>query len=236
MILAIAWTTVLECLRRPLPYIAVITVFTLSLASCLLNLFTFGAGALEAANLAMSGVLLAGLAATALVGTALVRRDLERGTLALLLSQPVALPSYVAGRFLGLAAATLLVGALAAAAVAGSILLAGAPAGLFSSPLLMGWTRVMLALFVLSAAALAVSAATSRIFAPLVLLALFLAGDIAPSSAMSRVLPSFGLFGLDAHGTPPLAWLSLYAMLYCVVFLMITYVRLALKTPTRTES
>ncbi|MFI5401529.1 MAG: ABC transporter permease subunit [Planctomycetota bacterium] len=236
MILAIAWTTALECLRRPLPYIAVATVFTLSLASCLLNLFTFGAGALEASNLTMSGVLLAGLAATALVGTALVRRDLERGTLALLLSQPVGLGSYVAGRFLGLAAATLIVGALAAAGVAGSIFLAGAPAGLFSSPLLMGCTRVMLALIVLAAAALAVSAATSRIFAPLVLLVLFLAGDVAPSSMVSRVLPNFGLFGLDAGSAPALAWLSLYAMLYCVVFLMITYLQLALRTPTRTES
>lgn len=236
MSLPVASNTCLECLRRPLPYIAVAGLVTLSFASQFLHLFTFGAGANEATNLAISVVLLTGLAITALIGTALVRTDLERGTLALLLSQPVSLGSYVAGRFLGLAAATLLVCALAAGGVAGSILLTGAADGVFSSPLLLGWTRVALAVLVLSAAALAVSAATSRIFAPLLLVALFLAGDIAPSAAVSRVVPNFGIFGLDAGRAPPLAWLTLYAMLYCVVFLMLAYLQLALRPPKRTES
>ena len=107
MILAIAAHTRRECLRRPLPYLVVATVVMLSMASQLLHLLAFGAGAAEAINLAISGVLLAGLATTAFVGTALVRADLERGTLALLLSQPVGPASYVVGRFLGLAAAAL---------------------------------------------------------------------------------------------------------------------------------
>lgn len=236
MTLAIASNTCRECLRRPFPYIAAAAVITLSLASQFLHIFTFGAGAAEATNLAISAALLAGLANSAFVGTALVRADLERGTLALLRSQPVGLDSYVVGRFLGLAAATLLVCALAAAGVTASLVLAGAPAGTFSSPLFLGWTRAALAVLVLAAAALAVSTATSRIFGPVLLLALFLGGDIAPSSAIARVLPNFAIFGLDAERAPSLPLLSLYAALYSVVFLVTTYLQLALRAPTRTES
>ncbi|MFI5403332.1 MAG: ABC transporter permease subunit [Planctomycetota bacterium] len=206
------------------------------MASQLLHLLAFGAGADEAINLAISGVLLAGLATSAFIGTALVRMDLERGTLALLLSQPVGPASYVVGRFLGLSAAVLAVCALTAAGISAALLLAGAPDGVFSAALLLGWTRAALAILPLAAAALAVSAVASRILAPLLLLAVFLAGDVAPAAALSRVLPNFGIFGLEAGRPPPLAWLSLYAMLYCIVFLSATYLQLALRPPKRTES
>lgn len=236
MTIAIARITCLECLRRPMPYIAVAAIVALTYASHFLHFFTFGAGTTEAADLAISAVLLAGLVTTALIGTALVRADLERGTLALLLSQPVGLCAYVVGRFIGLAIAALLVCALAAAGVASSLLLAVGPGAPFSAPLLLGWARVALAVLVLAAAALAASAATSRVFAPILLLALFLAADITRPSAVSRVLPDFGILGLGAEISPPFAWLALYVMLYCVVFLVTTYLQLALRPPTRSES
>jgi ABC-type transport system involved in multi-copper enzyme maturation permease subunit len=219
-----------------MPYIAVISIFMLFFASRSLHLFTFGAGAAEARDFALSAVLFAGLVLAALVGTALIRIDLERGTLALLLSQPVRLDAYILGRFLGLAAATLLLCALTAGGVAAALALTDAPDGTLSPSLLLGWLRVALAVVVLAAAALAVSAATSRIFGPVLLLALFLAGDIAPDAPFSRVLPTLGLFGLDAARDPPLPWLTLYAGLYSVVFLSATYLQLALRPPTRTES
>lgn len=233
---AIAFVTLRECLRRPLPYVAAAAVVALTFASRLLHVFAFDAGAQEATNLMISAVLLAGLAVTGLVGTSLVRLDLERGTLALVLSQPPSLGCYLAGRFMGLAGATLAICALAALGATGCLLLSGTPAGTFSSPLLLGLVRVALAMLVLSAGALAVSATTSRIFAPVLLLALFLAADIAPSAAVTRVLPSFAAFGLDAGRAPSLAWLTLYAALYSVVFLVTTYLQLTLRAPTRTES
>jgi hypothetical protein len=236
MIAAIVLMTLRECLRRPLPYLAVAAPVALTFAAQILHISAFDAGATEATNLAISAVLLSGLAFTALVGTSLVRLDLERGTLALLRSQPPTLECYVVARFLGLAAATLFVCALAAAGAAASLALAGAPDGALSSPLFLGWTRVALAMAVLSAAALAVSAATSRIFAPVLLLALFLAADIAPSATATRVAPNFVLFGLDAGRAPSLAWLSLYATLYSVVFLIAAYLQLTLRAPARTIS
>lgn len=236
MILSIATHTGRECLRRPLPYVIAATVVMLSAASRLVGLLAFGAGVAEAINMAVSAVLLAGLATAAFVGTALVRSDLERGTLALLLSQPVGPAAYVVGRFLGLGVAVLVACALAAAGIATALLVASAPEGVFTAPLFLGWIRAALAILVLAAAALAVSAFASRILAPLLLLAVFLAGDIAPTATVSRLLPSFGIFGLDAGTAPPLAWLSLYAIFYCIVFLVSTYLQIALRPPKRTES
>lgn len=236
MIPAIASTAFRECTRRAFPYITVLTVVMLVLASSLLGLFSFGAGGQETANLALSGILLAGLLNAAFVGTALIRTDLERGTLALMLSQPVGPAAYVAGRFLGLAAATLLLCCLAGGGIALALAAAGTPAAVFSTPLLLGSARVALAMLVLAAAALAVSAAATRLFAPVLLVALFVAGDAAGSGALGRLLPAFGLFGIDVAANPPLPWLALYAVVYSVVFLGATYVQLVLRPPTRTES
>lgn len=236
MMLAVAMTAARECYRRSFPYLCVVAIVTAAAVSQLLRFFTFGSGAQEAANLAISGVLLAGLANAAFVGTALIRTDLERGTLALLLSKPVGLGSYVIGRFLGLAAATLAVSSLTAAGIAATLVIAGSPAGTFSLPLLLGLVRVALALLVLASAALAVSAASGRLFAPVILLGLFVAGDIAGSGILARLLPAFGLFGLDAGRSPSMPWLSLYAALHSLVFLAVTYLQLALRPTIRTGS
>jgi ABC-type transport system involved in multi-copper enzyme maturation permease subunit len=207
-----------------------------STASQLMHRFSFGAGAPEASNLAISAVFLAVLATAAFVGTALVRIDLERGTLALMLAQPIGLGSYVLGRFTGLVAATCVVAALAAAGIGAALELATAPEGTFSAALLVGWLRVAFAVPVLAAMALAASAAASRVFAPVLFLALFLAGDIAGASALSRVLPAFGTFGLDVARSPSLAWLGIYSLAYSVVFLAVTYLQLALRPPTTAEN
>lgn len=236
MTCAIALNTIRECTRRPFPYIASAAIVTVSLASQLLHLFAFGAGPAEASNLAISAVLLAVLVTTAFAGTALIRVDLERGTLALLLSQPVDLAAYVAGRFLGLVLLNLLVAILTAGGVSGALLLLGAPDGFFSVALLLGWARVMLASLVLSGAALAVSTPASRLFAPVLLLAIFLAGDVAGSTFLGRLLPAFGVFGLDVARAPSSPWLLLYATLYSVVFLATTYLQLTLRPPTRAEN
>ena len=89
MIAALALHTLKECLRRPFPYVLAVVIGLIALASHLFQAFSFGAGDLEAANLGISAVFLAGLAYAALQGTTLVRVDLERGTLGLLLAQPV---------------------------------------------------------------------------------------------------------------------------------------------------
>jgi ABC-type transport system involved in multi-copper enzyme maturation permease subunit len=238
MTLAIASNAWRECMRRPFAYVAVATIVALALASALLGLFAFGTGAPEAQNLAISSVLLAALVTAAFLGTALLRADLERGTFLLMMSQPVGLVAYLWGRFVGLLAVTAFVCGLTAAGVTGVLVTAGGAGDgpLFPAALLRGYCRVLLAVPVLSAAALALSALAGRIFAPVLLIALFVAGDALGASPLGRVLPAFGLFGLDASRSPPMGWLALYATLHSVVFLVITYLRLTLRAPTRTES
>ncbi|MCK6459578.1 MAG: hypothetical protein L6Q95_06745 [Planctomycetes bacterium] len=238
MILAIAANAWRECLRRPFAYIAVATIVALGLVSTLLRPFAFGDATPEAVNLAISSMLLAVLVTAAFLGTSLIRSDLERGTYLLILSQPVDLVTYLLGRFLGLIAATLLVCGLTAAGVASVLAVAGGAAQgpLLPAALLRGFLRVLLVAPVLSAAALALSAITSRLFAPVLLLALFVAGDAAGDGLLGRILPSFGLFGLEASRSPSPGWLALYSVLYSVVFLVITYLRLTLRAPIRTES
>lgn len=238
MTLAIATNAWRECLRRPFAYVAVATLLALAAASTLLRPFAFGASAPESVNLAISSALLAVLVTAAFLGTALVRADLERGTLLLLLSQPVGLLPYLLGRFLGLLAVALFVCLLTAAGVAGVLALAGGSADgpLLPAPAVRGFLRVLLTAPVLSAAALALSSLTSRFFAPVLLLALFVTGDVLGDGPLARVLPAFGLYGLDASRSPPMGWLALYSTLHSVVFLVITYLRLTLRAPTRTES
>jgi len=238
MIWAIASNSWRECARRSFSYLAVLTIVTLALVSTLLRPVAFGAGAPEAHNLAISCMLLAALVTAAFLGTGLVRSDIERGTFLLVMSQPVGLVPYILGRLLGLLAATLLICLLTAAGVIGVLALFAGPGQgpLLPPDLLRGMLRVLLAVPVLSTAALAISALTSRVFAPVLLLALFIAGDAAANGPLGRVLPAFGLFGLEVSRSPPMGWLGLYAVFYSVVFLVITYLRLTLRAPIRTES
>jgi Cu-processing system permease protein len=235
LIAAIAANTLRECFRRPFPYIVAATVALLALGSQLLRPAAFGEASEEVSNLLVSAAFLAALANTALIGTTLVRADLERGTLGLILSQPVGALPYLAGRFLGLALGTLAVCGMAAIAAGAALTLGGAH-GLLASSLLFAITRVMLAAVVLSAAALAVSAVATRLLGPVLLVGLFLAGDVAGASPIGNALPRFGLFSFEVGQAPPAAWLFLYASLLTVVFLLVTYLLMTVRPLTRTES
>lgn len=238
MIAALARHTLTECLRRPFPYVLALVVGLIALASHLFQAFSFGAGGLEAANLAISAFFLAGLAHAALQGTALIRVDLERGTLGLLLAQPVGLPAYLCGRLLGLAASSLAVCALVALEMAAIFLLPidrPGPDAVHAADLLAGWGRAFLPVLVLDAAALAASALAPRVLAPVALLALFVAGSLAGGSGLGLVLPDFALFGLEAGARPSWGFLMVYTGLQTGVFALIAYLALAGRAPLRSR-
>jgi ABC-type transport system involved in multi-copper enzyme maturation permease subunit len=238
MTLAVAWNTWRECLRRPFAYVAVAGLVALALASAVLGVFAFGSAAPEVLNLALSTVFMAALIVAAFLGTGLIRADLERGTFLLTMSQPVGLVAYLGGRFLGLLAVNAFVCGLTASGLVAVLAGLGGDADgpLLPGAFVLGLGRALLALPVLSAAALALSALTGRIFAPMLLLALVVAGDTLGSNPVGRLLPAFGLFGLEAPRSPPIGWLALYSALHSVVFLVTAYLRLTLRAPIRTES
>jgi len=237
MIVTLARHAMRECLRRPLPYVAAVSIILLTLASRLFLALSFGAAAAETVHLAVSAVFLAGLVFTALQGTALVRRDLERGTLGLLLTKPVGLGAYVAGRFLGLTAAAILCCALVALGVAGVLLLFPPESGsALPAALLAGWARTLLPITVLSAAALLVSSLAPRVAAPIMLVAVFVAGSLPGQDDTVFLLPNFGLFGLDAGATASMPLLCAYSAIYASIFLVLTYIVLASKAPLRSQT
>lgn len=232
MTLALARLTFLECARRAFPYVLAGGLLLMVLTSRLFLNFAFGQAHSESLNIVISGVFLAGFLVAAFQGSALIRRDLERGTLGWLLTKPTTPTHYLLGRLLGLSAASLLTGGLVAVGSAACFTLVpmrGAPE--------LGWgetlaaaTRAAPPILVLNAAALAISCVASRTAAPLVLLALFLAGSLVGGTAFGFLLPDFGLFSLDANATPPGVSTLLYAVVFSSLFLVGAYIFLALRT------
>lgn len=238
MIFGLAVHTFRECQRRAFPLVALLVIAGLLLGSHLFQAFSFGAGELEAVNLALSGVFLAGLVHATFLGTSLVRQDLERGTLGLILTKPVGLAAYLVGRMLGLAGAALILCMGVAAAMALILLLpVGRPVeGVFGPDLYAGWGRVLMPVIVLEAAALATSTVASRAYAPLVLLALFVAGSLAGTSAVGALVPDFTIFALEARAAPAVGVLMLYTGVQVAAFLLIAYLVLASRTVFRSQS
>lgn len=238
----LVWTlalhTLRECYRRPFPYVAGTAIALLALASHLFQAFSFGAGEIEAANLAISAVFLAGVTHATFQGTQLVRADLERGTLGLLLAQPVGLPAYLAGRFLGLLAGSLLLCAGVASALAAIFLLPISRVGadVLGAELLAGWGRTLLPIAVLDAAALAASTIAPRVFGPLVLLGLLLATSVAGHSGLGWILPDFSVFGLVAGADPPLGLAVGYTLVYSTFFVLVAYLVLEGRPPLRSQA
>ena len=226
-----------ECFRTPFPYVAAVVVVLVTVASKLFLAFSFGADQVETINLAVSAVFLAGFLHAAFLGSTLVRRDVERGTLALVLTKPVSSVQYLLGRFLGLFLSAIALCLVVAWCVAGIFFLlpSGGEAPLLGAELLLGWLRAFLPLMILDAAAIAVSAAVTRVAAPIALIALFLAGSLVSGSAWGLLLPDFGVFGLEAGASPSLPLLAAYATLFSSIFLILAYIVLASKSPLRSR-
>jgi len=234
IVLEIARTTFRECWRRPLVYVCAAGISLLALVSRFFLGFSFGAEATEVQGIAVSAIFLAGLLLAGLVGTALVRRDMERGTFGWILSKPLDLPHYVVGRFAGLFAATAAMTALVAIGL-GLLSLAFPTGGppMFDHGLLAAWIRCLLLLAVLDAAAIAASALSSAVVAPLLMLGLFLWASVAPVPSRRFLGPDFTVFALDPAASPPWLPLVAYAAVFCSIFLLVAYISLSLRSPLR---
>ncbi|MHC4338696.1 MAG: hypothetical protein ACYSX0_00595 [Planctomycetota bacterium] len=235
MTAALSLHTFKECLRSPFPFVVAVSVVLLALASRFLLAFSFGSAEVETIHLAMSAVFLAGLAQAAFQGTGLIRRDMDRGTLGLLLTTPVRLTSYLVGRFSGLALSALSLCAAVAASLA--LLFAFIPqeASLRWPLFAAGCARAMLPVLVLGAAALALSAALPRVAAPIALIGLFLAGSLVAQGGVGMLLPDFSLFGLEAESRPSWGPLLAYTVAYVSIFLVVAYIVLAFRTSLRSQ-
>ena len=229
----LAQTTFRECWRRPFPLVSILVLGGLAVVARMFALFSFQADDTAATHLVISTVFLAGLLHAAFIGASLLRRDRERGTLGLLLSQPLHRPGYVAGRFAGavLAAAALclMVGALSATLL---YLPIGTPVEIVPSKLGAAFARSLAPLLVLHAIAIFSSAVASRVWAPILVIGLLVAGSLAGGHPL---LPDFTIMGIDAGAAPAMGVLFLYAGLFALFFLSLSTLALSLRAPTRRE-
>jgi ABC-type transport system involved in multi-copper enzyme maturation permease subunit len=233
---ALSLHTLKECVRSPFLIVVGISVILLALASRFLLAFTFGSAEVETIHLGMSAVFLAGFAQAAFQGTGLIRRDMDRGTLGLLLTTPVGPASYVIGRFSGWAISALSLCAAVAGTLAILFALIPQEASLRWALFAAGCARAVLPVLVLGAAALALSAALSRVAAPIALIGLFLAGSLAAHRGVGLLLPDFSLFGLEAESRPSWGPLLAYTGAYVSIFLLVAYIVLAFRTSLRSQS
>ncbi|MGH7820284.1 MAG: ABC transporter permease subunit [Candidatus Binatia bacterium] len=234
MIASLALYTARECFRRPFPYLCGGVTALLALVSALFLGFSFGMEAVEQHTLVISAVFTAGFLQALFIGTGLIRKDLERGTLGLLLSKPVTPLSYVAGRFAGLAlaSAALALGVALLVSALFALLGSGSP----SAPVVAACARATLCVVVLDAAAVGLGAWSPAALAPIALAGLFLAGTAASASGPGLILPDFGLFGLDTAAAPPWAALAAYSAAFSSIFLLVAYIGVSLTPPLRSES
>jgi len=238
MILALAVATFRECFRRPFPYLCVAAIALLALASRALLAFSFGQGPQESQSLAIAAVFLAGLMGAAFVGSGLVRRDVERGTLAVVLSTRSSIATYLTGRYVGLLAATAAMSGLVALAM-GVLLWAMPPRDpgrVLTGTLFAACGRAMLLIAVLDAAAIAASATMSRLVAPIALLGFLLTSSLVATGALSVILPDLSLFALDSVRPAPILPLVGYAFVFSCAFISAAFIVLSLRRPMREQA
>ncbi len=230
---ALVQTTFRECWRRPLPIVLVVAVGVLGVISRVFAMFSFGDDEAAATHLVISSVFLAGIAHAAIVGAALIRKDYERGTMGLLLAQPLNRTRYLLGRFFGVSAAVTVLAVFVALVSAALLYLPIGPTVTPAlTPLIAGVARALAMIVLLHAVALFSSAVASRVFAPILVLGVFVAGSVAGRQAY---LPDFAVFGLEAGGSPAIGTLFLYTGLFALFFLSLGFLALSLRAPTRRE-
>lgn len=170
-----------------------------------LRVLALGEGVRLTADLGLASISLLGLLAILLVGSHLVAKEVERRTIFNLLSRPIARPTYLVGKWLGLAGA-LAVFALVLGACLGGVLvmLDAAPQARALVPAVYLAT---LELGVLSAVAVMFSALSTPVLSALYTLGLFVVG--ACSADLRAFAPKFpgslrGLIEFVANVVPNL--------------------------------
>jgi len=240
-ILSLARHTLLDALRERLLHTLGVFLLILFGASRLLEPLALGEGRRVTLDLGLALVSLSGLLLVLFLGSRALQREIERRTILLLLARPIRRAEFLAGKYLGMLAVTgiALCGMLA---LLGLVLWASGH-GLTAGLLAVGYFA-LLELAILCAWSLALTGAAGPAAAGAALIALFVAGRLAPSlletaamlppaaaalaGALFRMLPRLDLCAAGfeaAHGAtlPAQAflWAGLHALLYCTALLLL---------------
>lgn len=240
--LCIARNTVREALRDKVLYSLVLFACIVVGFNRILSPLALGEGSKITRDVGLSSISLLGLFIVVLSGTALVYREIDKKTIAIILSKPVSRSHFIAGRFLGLWITIGLV-SLGMALLLQAVLLVTDRAldlRVFSASVL-----TVFELMIVTALAVFFSASVSPILAGMFTFGAYVAGSFSGDllrfseivegqslqitmQAFYYVLPNLEMFNLRAaavHGLPmePLRFViaALYAVVYSAAVLLL---------------
>lgn len=240
---AVAQSTFRECVRDRLFYLVGVFGVVLVASAVLVSPLTVGGQAKIVADVGLAAMSLLGFLVVVLVGGNMVRKELDRRTLATVLSRPVARLEYLVGKFAGLAVTLLAMLVLMGGLYVAALAMASAP---------LAWSHlaavylILLELLLLTAAAMLLSVVASPVLGSVFALGFFVIGHLAGSladfvagaptagvrllgQALRYAVPNLEVFNLRAevvHGDPValgyLGLATLYAVAHVALCLLLT--------------
>jgi len=174
-VLAVALATLAEAIRHRILYLLLIFALALIALSRTLSLLTVGEGGKIIKDVGLSAINVFGLLIALFVGVGIIFREMERRTVQVTLSTPIARWEYLLGKYLGLAAAITIMVAVMAAALLGLVALRGE----FTASLLVAVFMLWVELMFITAAAVFFSSFSTPIFAALFTAAVYFVGHLA---------------------------------------------------------
>ena len=231
-VLAICRTTFAETIRHRILYLLIVFAAALMLFSRVLSMMTVGDDVKIIKDVGLSAINLLGLLVALFVGVGILFKEMEKRTVQVTLSGPVARWEYVLGKYFGLAAAitvnTVVMGVL--------LVLMTWARDAFDAPLLLAIFMMWVELMFITAAAVFFSSFSTPIFSALFTAAIYVVGHLcwaltlletkltavdSPAAAVVRwvylLLPDLeygDIRALVVHGVPLAAGRVVMATIY----------------------
>ena len=174
-VLAVAQATLAEAIRHRILYLLLLFALALIVLSRTLSLLTVGEGGKIIKDVGLSAINVFGLLIALFVGVGIIFREMERRTVQVTLSTPIARWEYLLGKYFGLAAAITIMVVVMAAALLGLVALRGE----FTASLLVAVFMLWVELMFITAAAVFFSSFSTPIFAALFTAATYVVGHLA---------------------------------------------------------
>jgi len=174
-LLAVARATLAEAIRHRILYLLLVFALVLILLSRALSLLTVGEGGKIIQDVGLSAINIFGLLIALFVGVGIIFREMERRTVQVTLSTPIARWEYLVGKYVGLAAAITFMVAVMAAVLLVMIALRGE----FHPGLVVAVFMLWVELMFITAAAVFFSSFSTPIFAALFTAATYVVGHLA---------------------------------------------------------
>lgn len=194
-ILAIASETLSEVIRHRILYLLLVFAVVMILFSRTLSLMTVGEDVKIIKDVGLSAINVFGLMVTLFVGVGIIFKDMEKRTVQVTLSGPVARWEYLLGKYLGLSAAITLNTLLMTLLLYGMLFLRDAADPVLLVAVFMLWVELLF----ITAAAVFFSSFSTPIFSALFTAATYVVGHLAWSLTLLEARLPAGGFASAVH-------------------------------------